>query len=320
MAEARPLAADVAHASHGSLLDLIVAVARHATAANHTRLPDGHIAVGTGPEGAGAGGAAARLGLLPVPERLDAAAIRRWCATGLDALRRHQDEIDDLNVFPVPDGDTGTNLVLTMAAAVEALDAEAQSVPVESVPVESVPVESVPVEAVPAQSPGAEAPLGQPAGVGVLLARLARGALLGARGNSGIILAQFLRGLADALTDRGRGADGTPWPRPSTGRRPLRTRRWPCRSRAPSSPWPPGRGRRGREATSPRRPWTAARAARAPWAALARTPEQLPDLARAGVVDAGGCGLAVLLDALVEASGGRSGRRRPPHPGDARSQ
>ena len=53
-----------------------------------------------------------------MPAVLDAAAVRRWCAAGLDALRRAPVEIDALNVYPVPDGDTGTNLVLTMSAAV----------------------------------------------------------------------------------------------------------------------------------------------------------------------------------------------------------
>ncbi|MCL6557159.1 MAG: hypothetical protein K6T56_12480 [Burkholderiales bacterium] len=56
-------------------------------------------------------------------DSLDAAAVRRWCAVGLDALRRHRAEIDELNVYPVPDGDTGTNMVLTLGAAWEALAA-----------------------------------------------------------------------------------------------------------------------------------------------------------------------------------------------------
>lgn len=99
-----------------------------------------------------------------VPESVDAAAVRRWCAAGLDALRRHRSEIDALNVYPVPDGDTGTNLALTMAAAAAAVDAAPRS-----------------------------------AGAAELLTVAARGALLGARGNSGIILAQLLKGLAAAL-------------------------------------------------------------------------------------------------------------------------
>ena len=56
--------------------------------------------------------------------RLDAAAVRRWCGGGLAALRAHQREIDELNVYPVPDGDTGTNLVLTLTSAAEALDGD----------------------------------------------------------------------------------------------------------------------------------------------------------------------------------------------------
>ncbi|WP_460494511.1 DAK2 domain-containing protein [Dactylosporangium cerinum] len=99
-----------------------------------------------------------------MPESGDGAVVRRWCAAGLDALRRHRSEIDALNVYPVPDGDTGTNLALTMSAAVAAVDAAPDTV-----------------------------------GAAELLAVAARGALLGARGNSGIILAQLLKGLASSL-------------------------------------------------------------------------------------------------------------------------
>src|SRR3954452_21222918 len=101
-----------------------------------------------------------------VLETLDAAAVHRWCGGGLAALRAHQHEIDQLNVFPVPDGDTGTNLVLTLTSAQQALD----------------------------EAPAAENPP-----VGSALRRMARGALLGARGNSGVIVSQILRGMADAL-------------------------------------------------------------------------------------------------------------------------
>src|SRR5262249_40190537 len=85
-------------------------------------------------------------------DTLDAAAVRHWCAAGLAGLQRHQHENDDLNVYPVPDGDTGTNLVLTMTAAGKAVAAE------------------------PAGSDGATTELG------VVLRCLARGAVLGARG------------------------------------------------------------------------------------------------------------------------------------------
>ena len=47
---------------------------------------------------------------------LDATAVRQWCAAGREGLAAARAEIDDLNVYPVPDGDTGTNLLLTMEA------------------------------------------------------------------------------------------------------------------------------------------------------------------------------------------------------------
>ncbi|MEN3361545.1 MAG: fatty acid kinase, partial [Mycobacteriales bacterium] len=95
---------------------------------------------------------------------LDVAAVRRWCSAAVDGLTAHQQEIDDLNVFPVPDGDTGTNLVLTLTAAGAALHAD------------------------------------EPTDLPAALRSLARGAVLGARGNSGVIVSQLLRGLAAALT------------------------------------------------------------------------------------------------------------------------
>ena len=54
---------------------------------------------------------------------LQALAVRAWCRDALDALGRAREEIDALNVYPVPDGDTGTNLYLTMESAIEELDA-----------------------------------------------------------------------------------------------------------------------------------------------------------------------------------------------------
>ena len=96
---------------------------------------------------------------------LDAAALRKWMLVSKDRLGARRAEIDALNVFPVPDGDTGTNMYLTVeAAAIAACEiADPEDVP----------------------GPMADA--------------IARGALLGARGNSGVILSQLLRGLADVL-------------------------------------------------------------------------------------------------------------------------
>lgn len=84
-------------------------------------------------------------------------------AASLEWLEANSTRIDRLNVFPVPDGDTGTNMVLTMRAAVE-------------------------------QAARLESPTVAEVGRG-----LARGALLGARGNSGVILSQILRGMSEGL-------------------------------------------------------------------------------------------------------------------------
>lgn len=91
--------------------------------------------------------------------RLDAAAVRRWADLAVGALATARERIDAANVFPVADSDTGTNMLLTLAAARRAVDDAEDDV------------------------------------VGALH-DLARGALLAARGNSGIILSEMLRGLA----------------------------------------------------------------------------------------------------------------------------
>ncbi|OLB65797.1 MAG: Dak phosphatase [Actinobacteria bacterium 13_2_20CM_2_72_6] len=205
-------------------------------------------------------------------DRLDAAAVRRWCAACLDGLRRHQQEIDDLNVYPVPDGDTGTNLVLTLAAAHEAL---------------------------------AEA--GEFADT---LGRLARGALLGARGNSGVIVAQLFKGLAQALPAA-----------PVPDGKALATALAEAARMARDAVAAPvegtvlsvadGAAEAAAGCGSTDLAEVARAAAKGAAEALARTPDQLPVLARAGVVDAGGRGLCVLLDALVEVV---TGTAAPPAP------
>src|SRR3954464_1205779 len=113
-----------------------------------------------------------------VLQALDDAAVGQWYRAAVRALSESRSRLDDLNVFPVPDGDTGTNLLLTAQAAVAALDAAGDSA-------------------------GAEG--GESA-----WAVLARGAVLGARGNSGTILAQLLRGLADQLAGQPPAGGPTP--------------------------------------------------------------------------------------------------------------
>ncbi len=204
---------------------------------------------------------------------LDAEAIRRWCAAGLAGLRRHQSEIDDLNVFPVPDGDTGTNLVLTFSAAQQQLaDSSAVDLP-------------------------------------ETMLAFARGALLGARGNSGVIISQLLAGLAGAFslaTVTGRSLASALSDAADAAYRSVAE---PVEGTMLSVARAAARSAGATDSDELVRVARAAASGAA--AALARTPQQLPQLARAGVVDAGGRGLVVLLDALVEVITGEAAPDAP---------
>jgi DAK2 domain fusion protein YloV len=191
-----------------------------------------------------------------VGDLLDAAAVRHWCRLAADALGRTRAEIDALNVFPVPDGDTGTNLHLTVLAASEAVDR------------------------LPGGTDAASA-----------WRALAEGALIGARGNSGVILSQILRAMAEVLGGGGRLAEAlrhasrladqaVAHPVEGTMLSVLRTVAGTC----------PDGGETGAIA------WTVAEHARA---ALKETTGQLEVLARNGVVDAGAAGLCVIFEALA---------------------
>lgn len=95
--------------------------------------------------------------------------VRAWIRDSRDRLALAREQIDALNVFPVPDGDTGTNMWLTMQAAWEGVEGAFRH---------SAPVELEPV-----------------------VGAAAQGALLGARGNSGVILSQILRGIGQSLAN-----------------------------------------------------------------------------------------------------------------------
>ncbi|HYY02389.1 MAG TPA: DAK2 domain-containing protein [Gaiellaceae bacterium] len=194
--------------------------------------------------------------------------LARAALASLEASRRR---IDDLNVFPVPDGDTGTNLVLTARAVVDELDGAA------------------------------------PADRAALAHRIARSALMGARGNSGVILSQIVRGAVDVLgaaseidtevlvrAFRAAAAGGY-----QAVREPVEGTMLSAiaavaneAERKPADFWPS--------------------LVRACEAAVARTPEQLDVLREAGVVDAGAAGLLELLRGLAAAVTGAEIPAAPP--------
>ncbi len=215
---------------------------------------------------------------------IDAALLRRWAAASTAALERHCAEIDRINVFPVPDGDTGTNLLLTMRAAEDELRRGLREV----------------------DEPDA----------GSAAAALARGALVGARGNSGVILSQVLRGLAEALAE-GPADDAACDPRSGPGRV-LGAGLERAHRLARTAVGRPREGtvlsvlaaaaRAAGGCASAALPDVAVAAAGAAAEALRATTAQLPELTRADVVDAGGMGLVVLLDVLAEVLTGRTPR------------
>jgi uncharacterized protein len=198
---------------------------------------------------------------------LDAADLRRAVLRFRDALRAHQEELNRLNVYPVPDGDTGTNMALTL--------------------------ESVTSELATADS------------MHEVCHAISRGSLMGARGNSGVITSQILRGLADEF----RGGDSVSATEMRAG---LRT----AADAAYQAVMRPVEGtiltvvrecaeaveKLDGEATLLA---TLECAFDAACASVERTPELLPTLRDAGVVDAGGKGLTLLIAALLEIVDGR---------------
>ncbi|NEA39502.1 dihydroxyacetone kinase, partial [Streptomyces sp. SID11385] len=105
---------------------------------------------------------------------LDATTLRVWCATALDALGRAREEIDSINVYPVADGDTGTNLYLTTEAASRAVEAVFEAYEDGAAYGDGA-----------ACADGADAAPGP--GLDGVARAMAHGALVGARGNSGTI-------------------------------------------------------------------------------------------------------------------------------------
>ncbi|MFD9003180.1 DAK2 domain-containing protein [Streptomyces sp. NPDC059582] len=234
----------------------------------------------------------------------DALAVRTWCGLALQALGRAREEIDAINVFPVADGDTGTNLYLTLESAFAAVEAAFAGHEAGSG-----------AEAFPGSSRAAAPSLASLSPSSPSLADAARamahGALIGARGNSGTILAQLLRGMAQVFA-----ADG------EVAHTDARGLRLALRHAADSARQAVAHPVEGTVLSVASAAADAAEeadgdcgaVARAAYqgarAALAATPAQLAVLERAGVVDAGGRGLVAVLGALVETLTGESGDLR----------
>ncbi|SER68419.1 hypothetical protein SAMN05216199_0878 [Pedococcus cremeus] len=202
-------------------------------------------------------------------ERLTAADVRRWAVVARAAFAARRAEIDALNVFPVPDGDTGTNLYLTFDAALDAVRSRQEQ-----------------------RGILGEATLEQEC------TSLGEAMLLTARGNSGVILSQLVRGFAEAVAESGaESADGV---LVAEALARASERAWKAvthpvegtilsvsRAAAEAAAGLTGLG----EVTEA--------ALRGASEALALTPAQLPVLEAAGVVDAGGAGYVLLLEALA---------------------
>ena len=188
--------------------------------------------------------------------------LRQAFSAATRCLERFRDTINALNVFPVPDGDTGTNMLLTMRSAIEKIN----------------------------QAPSLTA--------GEAADTLADGAFWGARGNSGVILSQFFKGFAEVLHGREvcGGADlaqgfsrASEAAYASVGRPVEGTMLTVIRdfALATQERWACG------EQNAPLDLWEAAFLAAQQ--ALYRTPSQLAVLSEAGVVDAGGMGIMVIM-------------------------
>jgi DAK2 domain fusion protein YloV len=191
--------------------------------------------------------------------------LRRAFRTAFDRLEEYRETVNALNVFPVPDGDTGTNMSLTLRSGIERCQ----------------------------EDDGLTA--------GEVAGQLAQGTFFGARGNSGVILSQFFKGFSDALQGRDDCSA-------SDFAQALDKARVAAYG-AVGSP------KEGTMLTVIRRAAEAALAAdgdsdfagvmeiafEASCVALKNTPEQLPVLKEAGVVDSGGLGVVVILGGALEA-------------------
>ena len=205
---------------------------------------------------------------MTVAEQLTADDLRSVMLGFRDALRSHRELVNRLNVYPVPDGDTGTNMSLTIDSVV----AELEDVP--------------------------------PGDLDAVCGAISHGSLMGARGNSGVILSQILRELVASLRDAGtRGGEAlaAAFVRAADAAYGAVSR--PVEGTILTVMRAVADGATARGSDDLVEVLDAARDAG--HEALARTPELLPVLAEAGVVDSGGTGLMLLIDAFLHTADGR---------------
>jgi uncharacterized protein len=246
------------------------------------------------------------------------ARFRRVVSSAYASLEARREEVNDLNVFPVADGDTGDNMAMTMRAVMEELDRlDGQSV--------------------------------DEVGRTELVQALARAALMGARGNSGVILSQIVRGAAEELASRpgelidptlvaaafARAADAAyaSVREPAEGTMLTVFREMAHSISRQLAHLDKEKQRLGSDATEAEQDAVLAevleRAIADGERAVARTPEQLEALRESGVVDAGGHGLVLILAGVVAGLRGDGGelpevqhheppRRSLPHHEDSR--
>jgi DAK2 domain fusion protein YloV len=218
--------------------------------------------------------------------------FRAIVEAGLVALDARRDEVNDLNVFPVADGDTGDNMVLTLRAVMQELDRLASAS-------EDRTIDDI--------------------GRDEIVASVARAALLGARGNSGVILSQLIRGAAEELASRpgelvdpvlisaalARAADQAYGSVREPAEGTILTVVREMSARVASELAHMKDGRLGPEASDDEQDAVIAvvieHALEAGQDSVKRGPDLLPVLREAGVVDAGGYALTVLLAGIVGA-------------------
>jgi DAK2 domain fusion protein YloV len=216
--------------------------------------------------------------------------FRALVEAGLSALEERREEVNDLNVFPVADGDTGDNMVLTLRAVLQELDRLAAAS--ESSTLDEIGREEI-------------------------VRSVARAALLGARGNSGVILSQLIRGAAEELISRpgelidpvligaalASAADQAYGSVQQPAEGTILTVVREMARRVSHDLAHMGETRLGPDATDDQQDNLAAevmeRALEAGQDSVKKGPDLLPALREAGVVDAGGYGLTVVLAGMV---------------------